>query len=165
MKSHRKRNFIIAFLAVGLLLLSWGVVQYRQMSNLTFRFFYPEGSSPSEKFANIYPLKDSLFVRSATEFSEYLNQLEFVPCDDEFYQKVDVDDNSHRIDIRVDDGSKDLVKNYFVFERPKQYVVFDKFDETPAQYAIVEGTQYDYLHQKLLEGREKLGITSSMNQS
>ena len=158
--NNKKHNAVIALVTAVLLVLSWGAFQYRQMSNLTFQIFYPEDTFPSRQFQNV--LKDSLFNRSATEFSEFLSRLQFLPGDDEFYE-MDLDYNNH-IDITVDDNSEYLVNDYFVFEKPNQYIIVDVQETYPDRYAVVEGDQYDYLHQKLLEGREKLGITSATSQ-
>lgn len=160
--SHQKRTIVIALAAVVLLVFSWGVVQYRQMSNLTYQIYYPEDSYPQDSPGKTYTVKDTLFGRSSTEFSEYLKQLKFTPCDDDFY-KMDLDSND-AIEITVEDGSVDLVNSYSVFEQPNQYIVFDVEYEKPDQYAVVRGQQYEYLHQKLSKGREGLEITSQQSQ-
>ena len=151
---NKKNNVVIALITVTLFILSWGVVQYQQMSNLMYRISYPD-----EKW-NSYTFKDSFFNRSATEFSEYLNRLRFLPADDDL---MNSDYNNH-IRITVEDGSEYLINNYVVLEHSNQYIMIDIQDTYPDKYAVVEGTQYDYLHQKLLEGRERLGIIGPMDQ-
>lgn len=151
----KKKHYVgITLATILILILSLGIVQYRQMSNLTFQFFYPEDTFPDKIFENT--IKDSFFDRSATEFSHYLNQLEFVPGDNELYQ---IDSNeSHTINIAVEDGSKNIVNNYYVFEKPNRYIIVDSQDAYPDLYAVVEGSKYNYLYVKLAEGRERLGI-------
>ncbi|WP_101696560.1 hypothetical protein [Clostridium minihomine] len=158
--SHRTRNLIIGLAAVVVLVFSFGLYQYQQMSNLIFRIHIPSNFVTIEQYVSPIPtFKDGLVNRRATEFSAFLEQLEFKRGDDSFLQ-TDADylsgDASNSISITVENDSESVVKNFLVFKKEHQkYLLVDVQDTYPDQYAVVEGEPYDYLYAKLSHANKK----------
>ncbi|WP_411676325.1 hypothetical protein [Caproicibacter sp.] len=140
-----KKRFVLFPLIICAILVIAIAFQYGSLSHQKIEIVYP-----NPKRTSFYTLEDHLYHKDSTEFCNYLNRLDFVPCDDDFYN-MNLDMDKGHIEIRIDDGSKYLVKNYTVFQEQDNYIVFDGFID---QYAVLKGTQSDYLRTMLRQGRK-----------
>lgn len=155
----RKRYLIVLLIALCFLTAAGFFVSYQRAPHSIVRIFYAEENTPMD-----YEIKDTIFDQKGTDFSNYLASFKFVRCDDAFFN-MNLDMNHHTdIEVEVDpknfrdDTPGKLIADYFVYEEPKNVIVFKGSDGT---YANIAGEPAVLLRTKLSEGRQALGISSS----